>query len=452
MRYLRMLTNSVLGAALGAAYLTVLLLQLNPQVPLLSLSVGRWFARMMLYYGVNLTVLFYGFIVVRELLATRPLGPGWISVRVLAWMAALTAGAASFLMWSNLRGFETVLDADAARRMLLGTVATTGSAVVLAGIAIVRYSFGRRGSGVSAALLALAVAGSLVLPLAARGVGVERPLGARPLGAALASPEPAAGAPRVRLILLDGASLDYLWARVTDGRFPNFGRILDAGAAVDLATLRPTQAEPVWTAVATGKYPPHNGVRSAATYRIRTGGAPVALSEDPAQPGREGAPHGRRGRRDRGEVTFGDLRDDGQLPRHDRRRARHRGIEERHLAHVLTRLQRPDLPPADQDRHATGEHEVEVVVRRALLDEDVVGRKLSQRDALDERARERPLAADELLGVHRLEQQAAPSLPLEAFDHERSHRIDRGPVPVRGPVTANRLHRTRARGRSSSGR
>src|SRR3990172_4106514 len=94
MRYLRMLTNSVLGAALGA---------------------------------VNLTVLFYGFIVVRELLATRPLGPGWISVRVLAWMTALTAGGASFLMWSNLRGFETVLDADPARRLLPRPPAPTPS-------------------------------------------------------------------------------------------------------------------------------------------------------------------------------------------------------------------------------------------------------------------------------------------------------------------------------------
>ncbi len=280
MRYLRMFTNSALGAALGAAYLTVLLLQLNPQVPLASPSVGRWFARMLLFYGTNLTVLFYGFIVLRELLATRPLGPGWISVRVLAWMTALTAGAASWLMWSNLRGFENALAADAARRMFLGTVATTVSAVVLAGIAIVRYSFGRRGSAVSAALLALAVTGSLVLPLAARGLGVARTLGARPLGPALGSPELAEGAPRIRLILLDGASLDYLWPRVTDGRFPNFGRILDAGAAIDLATLRPTQAEPVWAAVATGRYPPGNGLRSAATYRVRAGGAPVDLLPD----------------------------------------------------------------------------------------------------------------------------------------------------------------------------
>ena len=43
MRFLRMLTNSLLAGALGAAYLTVIVLQLNPQVPLVSATTWRWF-------------------------------------------------------------------------------------------------------------------------------------------------------------------------------------------------------------------------------------------------------------------------------------------------------------------------------------------------------------------------------------------------------------------------
>ena len=43
MRFLRLLTNSLLAGALGAAYLTILVLQLNPQVPLVSASVWRWY-------------------------------------------------------------------------------------------------------------------------------------------------------------------------------------------------------------------------------------------------------------------------------------------------------------------------------------------------------------------------------------------------------------------------
>jgi predicted AlkP superfamily phosphohydrolase/phosphomutase len=54
---------------------------------------------------------------------------------------------------------------------------------------------------------------------------------------------------------------------VAAGQLPHFGNLLDRGAVLDLATLKPTQAEPVWTAAATGKYPPRSGVRSDAVYQ-----------------------------------------------------------------------------------------------------------------------------------------------------------------------------------------
>ncbi len=52
---------------------------------------------------------------------------------------------------------------------MVGAAATTASAVVLLGIAVAHYSFGRRGSRVGATLLAIALTGSLALPIAARG-------------------------------------------------------------------------------------------------------------------------------------------------------------------------------------------------------------------------------------------------------------------------------------------
>ena len=42
MRFLRMLTNSLLAGAFGAAYLTIIVLQLNPDVPLLSSTPWWW--------------------------------------------------------------------------------------------------------------------------------------------------------------------------------------------------------------------------------------------------------------------------------------------------------------------------------------------------------------------------------------------------------------------------
>src|SRR5262249_7824397 len=200
---------------------------------------------------------------VREFFSVEIFSPGWISVRLLAWLSAVSAAVAGALMWLNLGGFPTLFDEASARRFTFGAGATTASAVVLLGIAIAHYSYGRRGSKVGAALLAIAIVGSLALPIAARGAGGTPPLRARRLQL---PPPPARQGARISLLLLDGASLEYVWPRVAAGRLPNFGRLLDAGASMDLATIRPTQPGPVWTAIATGMYPAKNGVRSAASY------------------------------------------------------------------------------------------------------------------------------------------------------------------------------------------
>jgi hypothetical protein len=279
MRFLRMLTNSLLAGALGAAYLTILILQLNPQIPLVSNTTGRWFATLALSYGVHLAVLFYLIVVLREFFALRVLSPGWASVRILAWMGAASAAVASALMWLNVRGFYTSLTEDATRRMTAGALATTAAAAVLLVIAIAHYSFGRRGSRVGASLFVLATFASLALPLAARGPGVDLPI---PIAAlrAQAAPAAAPAQPRVSMILLDGASLDYVLPRVAEGRLPAFARLLEKGAVMDLATVRPTQPDPVWAAVATGMYPSKNGVRSAASFFARSDDRMVDLLPD----------------------------------------------------------------------------------------------------------------------------------------------------------------------------
>src|SRR3954466_6994813 len=279
MRFLRMLTNSLLAGALGAAYLTILILQLNPQIPLASNTTWRWFATFAFSYGLHLAVIFYLVMVLRELFALRVFSPGWASVRVLAWMGAASAAVAATLMWLNVQGFYTSLTEDATRRMTAGALATTASAAVLLVIAVAHYSFGRRGSRVGASLFVLAAFASLALPLAARGPGVDLPMPIAPLRAQ-AAPAAAPGQPRVAMILLDGASLDYVLPRVAEGRLPAFARLLEKGAVMDLATVRPTQPDPVWAAVATGMYPSKNGVRSAASFFARSDDRMVDLLPD----------------------------------------------------------------------------------------------------------------------------------------------------------------------------
>ncbi len=274
-----MLTNASIAGALGAAYLTILILHLNPQVALASASAWHWYLTISVLYGVQLAVAFYLLLLVRAFLSIELFSPAWISVRLLAWLSSAEAAAAAALMWLNLRGLPSALPEQAAHRLAVGASAMTAAAVVLCGIAVAHYSFGRRGSKVGAALLAIALTASLALPLAARGNGgVE--IGTLSLRASSVTPTAAESTPRVAMILLDGASLDYIWPRAVEGRLPNFARLLDGGASMDLATIRPTQPDSVWAAVATGMYPAKNGIRSAAYYYPLGGDRPIDLLPD----------------------------------------------------------------------------------------------------------------------------------------------------------------------------
>lgn len=279
MRYLRMLTNAVLAGALAAMYVAILFLQLNPHLPLDPVQLWPLLAVVVGFYTVHLAAAFYALIVARQLLSRDLLSPGWLSLRLLSWLSAAAAGGAAVVMWLNLSGLRTALADDAAQRLAFGAAGMSLCALALFAIAAVHYSFGRRGSFVGASLFVLAVIASLTLPVAARGTAVARPLGSYPIDVGSWS-VPASGTSRVIVLSLDGASLDYISLSTAEGRMPNFGRVLDARAAMHLATLRPTQPGPVWTAVATGKYPPKHGVLSASNYTFGGNAEPLELLPD----------------------------------------------------------------------------------------------------------------------------------------------------------------------------
>ncbi|HUE85030.1 MAG TPA: alkaline phosphatase family protein [Vicinamibacterales bacterium] len=277
MRFLRMLSNSVIAGTLASAYLTVLVLHLNPAFPLTLDDVLPLALVMGLAYGVNLAAVFYVLIVLRQLTSAEVLSPGWLSVRLLSWLCTIAAGTVAVIMWLNLRDYSPVLDSQTVTRMTAGAVTMSTSAVVFLLIALAHI--GRRGGRVSASLLVAMMAISIAAPLGARGRAAARTLESRPLVSSLAPP-PTPSEDRVILMAFDGATLDIISPAVAEGRLPNFGRIFDAGAVLHLATLKPTQAEPVWSAAMTGKRPGANGIRASARYRVRSRGAPLELLPD----------------------------------------------------------------------------------------------------------------------------------------------------------------------------
>jgi hypothetical protein len=277
MRYLRMLSNSAFAGLLAAVYLTLLLLHLNPAVPLERGAVLPLLTVMTATYGVHIFVVSYGLYVLRQIALGEPASPGWISLRLLTWSAAALSGTAAVMTWLHAAGLANALPPPTIDTITLAAVVFAASAAVflVLGIAQAATRHGRRAT--VAILFTLATIGSIVGPLVARGPAAPPPA-ARAPGAAGEGVR--ASGPRIVLLCLEGASLDVISPAVASGRLPNFGRILDRGASMHLATTRPTQPEPAWASVVTGKWPAAHGVRGAALYRPYNGNAMLEILPD----------------------------------------------------------------------------------------------------------------------------------------------------------------------------
>jgi predicted AlkP superfamily phosphohydrolase/phosphomutase len=273
-----MLSNSIAAAALATAYVTALVLHLNVSLPLHPARFAPLLATVGLYYLAHLTVIFYVLLVVRQLLAAEVFSPAWLSVDVLTWLSALAAAVGAGLMWRNLVAFSPVLDRATASGLSASAVVLSATSILCLLLAVWRRK-APDARVVWAPLFAVVVLFSILVPIALRGRGVPPLLEARPIDVSFDRVRPDAIG-RVVVIAVDAASLDLITSATAEGRLPNFGRILDAGAVRRLATLHPTSAEAVWAAVATGKLPQKNGVRSAAMYELAGGGGAMQLLPD----------------------------------------------------------------------------------------------------------------------------------------------------------------------------
>jgi predicted AlkP superfamily phosphohydrolase/phosphomutase len=278
-RYLRMLSNALAAGALAACYIIVLVLQLNPGLSVHPLRLLPVIVSIGLFYTIIVTAIFYAALAGRQLLGRDHFSPGWISVVVLAWCAMAASAAGAALMWVNVRTFRLVLEPETAAAMSLGVITLVVAALLFAAVGLARRHAGRRLKLTWAACFVAIAAASVAAPLAWRGRGQLPPLEARPLDPVFDAPIWGPSS-RVVLLAVDAASLEFITNATAEGRLPNFGRLLDAGAVLHLATLHPTSAEAVWTAVATGKLPQKNGVRSAGLYRPTAGGDALRLLPD----------------------------------------------------------------------------------------------------------------------------------------------------------------------------
>jgi hypothetical protein len=263
---MRTLLSAFLASSLFATDLVVLTLFLNPHATLradgpallLCLFLPYWIAgALLLYVGALLGTLALG-----GARAPRPPIEGlpWFTSMAVVALAAVTA-----LLWTNLWSYRHSIPVEFVRGLLLSASAATGSLLVVVAVAFDAALFPRRSRAVSAALVVLAAAASVVLPLAWRPLAAQAPA---PVPLATDTLQPVR---RVTLIGIDGLGPRRLHDGVVGGRLPALGQMVKRGAYGPLATLRPTEAPPIWTTVFTGRLPRDHGIKSFALYRLRGG-------------------------------------------------------------------------------------------------------------------------------------------------------------------------------------
>jgi predicted AlkP superfamily phosphohydrolase/phosphomutase len=271
-----MLSNSIAAGCLAAAYVLIVVLQLNPTLPLSPVRLAPLVATVGVFYLIHLTLACYVLLIVWQLLSREVFSPAWISVGVLVRLGAVAAAGGAVLMWANLSTFERVLDERTVAEMVEGAAALGLAAVLFAVLDQVRRAFAGEPRGLLASALVIVAVLSVAVPMALRGRGQVQPLQARRLDIGTGF-SPAGGTARLNVMAIDAGSFDFIARATAEGRLPNFGRILDAGAVMHLATIHPTSAEAVWAAAMTGKLPLKNGVRSANMYHLVKGGEALQL-------------------------------------------------------------------------------------------------------------------------------------------------------------------------------
>ena len=269
---LRTIASAAVAATILAADLVLLTLFLNPQATLRRDGAALLLSIFLPY----LVLVTAGFAL---LALTGAAFRGWPRGRRpplpgLPWFASLTflaLAAAAGLFWLNLLTYRHSVPAESLRGLAGSSAALTAGALVMVAVGVDALLFPLRSRGVAAALVVLAGAGGVVLPMALRPAPVAPP-----------APVPLAGetvAPlrRVTLIGLDGMGPEQLHSGVATGSLPAFAQMLRRGAGGPLGTLRPTQGPPVWTTIVTGRRPRDHGVKSFVTYRLRGSDTPFDL-------------------------------------------------------------------------------------------------------------------------------------------------------------------------------
>ncbi len=268
----RVLRSAAVAGLLLAGEIVTLVLYLNPQVTLRLDGAALLFA-LFLPYAVLATVALWVLASAVALIRgwPQPHRPPLPALPWFATLAAATLGAGALLYGLNLFHYRHSIPLEVVPALTASALTLGVAFLVLVAVGVDILLFPLRAPGVPAALVVLAAAAGVVVPLALRPAPAPR---TAPTPVAL---ESAQAARRVLLVGVDGLSPAQLQDRVARGRAPFLAQLLRRGSHGPLATLRPTEGPPIWTTLMTGRLPRDHGVKSFATYRLRGSGTVYEL-------------------------------------------------------------------------------------------------------------------------------------------------------------------------------
>lgn len=181
--------------------------------------------------------------------------------RLLPWALMTVFAAAGTMHWIHASFFDFYLPAGINRRLIKAALWLSLAAVITFYTALL-HSLQRRPYGIRSRV------GLLILSLMAVYVVVERREAFRP------TPEVTPRAtmiedrdrPSLLVVGVPGATLDAVLPLSQQNQLPFLSRLLDEGTHGRLETLSPTRPRPLWTSLATGRYPYRHGVVSTTLF------------------------------------------------------------------------------------------------------------------------------------------------------------------------------------------
>ena len=187
-------------------------------------------------------------------LVRRILDPLYLSGNFLIVLLVL-----SVVYWLNVPESEFLLSARQHRHLLKASAGlTVGFALTLLGFAVQRLYPSRRRAA------RLFIVGVLVaLPVY---LVDQRRISYAPLRRHTLAVDVAAKARPLKVLGIDGLSLEILRPLCAAGKLPNFSRLLAEGASGRLRTIVPTEPAATWTTLATGMYPYRHQVTDNYVY------------------------------------------------------------------------------------------------------------------------------------------------------------------------------------------